>query len=75
MKIMHLADLHIGKNVDGYSMIEDQIYALKEIVNLLEKEEVDVLLIAGDIYQNSVPSAEAIKVFDDFITSVKKIKY
>ncbi|MFM1540687.1 exonuclease SbcCD subunit D [Helcococcus ovis] len=73
MKIMHLADLHIGKNVDGYSMIEDQIYALKEIVNLLEKEEVDVLLIAGDIYQNSVPSAEAIKVFDDFITSVKRL--
>ena len=73
MKIMHLADLHIGKNVDGYSMIEDQIYALNEIIKLLKSEIVDTLLIAGDIYQNSVPSADAIKVFDDFITSVKKL--
>ncbi|MFM1580975.1 exonuclease SbcCD subunit D [Helcococcus bovis] len=73
MKIMHLADLHIGKNVDGYSMIEDQIYALNEIIKLLKSEIVDTLLIAGDIYQNFVPSADAIKVFDDFITSVKKL--
>lgn len=73
MKFIHLADLHLGKNVNGYSMIEDQKYALNKIIELLDRKEVRVLLIAGDVYQNSVPSAEAMRVFDDFISRLSKM--
>lgn len=68
MKFMHLADLHLGKNVNGALMIEDQKYALDNILKILEDENIKTLLIAGDIYQSSIPSSSAIKVFDDFLT-------
>ena len=51
MRFMHLADLHLGKNVNGFSLIKDQEYALDQIIKLLKKEKIDTLLIAGDIYQ------------------------
>lgn len=74
MKFMHLADLHIGKSVNGYSMIDDQIFALDEIVKLLEEEEnIKMLIIAGDIYQNTVPSVEAIKVFEKFLIKLNSL--
>lgn len=73
MKFMHLADLHIGKSVNGYSMIDDQIYALDKIVKLLEEENIKMLLIAGDIYQNTVPSVEAIKVFENFLIKLNSL--
>ena len=75
MKFMHISDLHIGKQVNGYSMIEDQRYILKSILREVDKEDVDGVLIAGDVYDKSVPSAEAVTVLDDFLVSLaKKIK-
>lgn len=70
MKILHLADLHIGKRVNGYSMIEDQAFALGEIAKLAKKEEVKVTIIAGDVYDLTNPSVEAMTVFDDFIVEI-----
>ena len=74
MRFMHLADLHLGKNVNGYSLIKDQEYALDQIIKLLNKEEIDTLLIAGDIYQSSVPSIEATKLFSKFLSQLKDLK-
>lgn len=74
MRFMHLADLHLGKNVNGYSLIKDQEYALDQIIKLLKKEKIDTLLIAGDIYQSSVPSIEATKLFSKFLSQLKDLK-
>lgn len=73
LKIFHIADLHIGKRVNGYSMLEDQAYILEEIVQQIKIERPQVLLIAGDIYDLSVPSAEAVRVFDDFLDKLKDL--
>lgn len=67
MKILHLADLHIGKRVNGFSMIEDQEYILNEILKIIIEKSIEVVLIAGDVYDKTVPSAEAVAVFDDFL--------
>lgn len=74
MKFMHLADLHLGKSVNGYSMIEDQKHALNEIINLIKKENIKILLIAGDIYQNSVPAIDAIYLFENFLYQLKDLE-
>ena len=68
MKLFHLSDLHIGKRVNEFSMIEDQKYILKRILYLAEEEKPDGLILAGDIYDKQIPSAEAVQVFDEFIT-------
>ena len=68
MKLFHLADLHIGKRVNEFSMIEDQKYILKRILDLAEEEKPDGIILAGDIYDKQIPSAEAVQVFDEFIT-------
>lgn len=70
MKLMHLSDLHIGKRVNDFSMIEDQIYILKQILEILDRECVDGVILAGDIYDKPVPSVEAVQVFDAFLTSL-----
>ena len=67
MKLIHLSDLHIGKRVNEVSMIEDQEYILLQILCIVEEEQPDAVLIAGDIYDKSVPSAEAVTLFDDFL--------
>ena len=67
MKFLHTGDLHIGKYVHDFSMLEDQAYILQEIIRVIEKEEPDGVLIAGDIYDKSLPSAEAVQLFDDFL--------
>lgn len=67
MKIMHLSDLHIGKRVNEYSMLQDQDYILKEILNIIDNEKVETVIIAGDVYDKSVPSAEAVELFDEFL--------
>ena len=72
MKLIHLSDLHLGKNVNGYSMIEDQKYILTEILRILEEEQPDGVLIAGDVYDKSIPSAEAVELFDDFLVKLSK---
>ena len=67
MKLIHLSDLHLGKRVNEYSMLEDQEYILKKIVNIIDDEKPDGVIIAGDVYDKSVPSAEAVQLFDDFL--------
>ena len=72
MKFIHLSDLHIGKRVNEFSMLEDQKYILKEILGIIEDEKPDGIFIAGDVYDKSVPSAEAVQLFDDFLCSLAK---
>ena len=68
MKVLHVSDLHIGKRVNGMSMLDDQRYILRQILDIAAKHQVSVLLIAGDVYDKASPSAEAVTVFDAFLT-------
>lgn len=68
MKFMHISDLHLGKRVNEFSMIEDQDYILRQILQIAKKEKTEGLLIAGDVYDKSVPSAEAVQLLDEFLT-------
>ncbi len=72
MKLIHLSDLHIGKRVNEYSMLEDQEYILTKIINIIDDEKPDGVIIAGDVYDKSVPSAEAVALFDDFLVRLSK---
>ena len=72
MKIAHLSDLHLGKRVNEFSMIEDQEYILLRILEVLDDEKPDAVILAGDIYDKSVPSAEAVQLFDDFLCRLAK---
>lgn len=72
MRFLHLADLHLGKKVNEFSMIEDQKYILKQILNIIDEKEVEAVLIAGDVYDKSVPSAEAVILLDDFLNNLAK---
>ena len=74
MKLFHLSDLHIGKRVNEISMIEDQKYILERILDLAEVEKPDGIILAGDIYDKQIPSAEAVQVFDVFITKLAEKK-
>lgn len=67
MKFIHLSDLHLGKRVNEFPMIEDQEYILTRIINIIDEEQPQAVIIAGDIYDKSVPSAEAVELFDDFL--------
>lgn len=67
MKFIHLSDLHLGKRVNECSMLEDQRYILGEILRIVDREAPDAVLIAGDVYDKSVPSAEAVALLDDFL--------
>lgn len=73
MKLFHLSDLHLGKRVNEYSMLEDQQYILDQILNLIRAERPDAVLIAGDVYDKSVPSAEAVTLFDRFLVSLSQL--
>ena len=68
MKILHTGDLHIGKYVHDFSMLEDQAYILEQILEIAVREQVEVMLIAGDVYDRSVPTAEAVGLLDAFLT-------
>lgn len=70
MKLLHLSDLHLGKRVNGFSMMEDQKYILTQILSIAQKEAVEGVLVAGDIYDKPVPPAEAVLVFDRFLTEL-----
>lgn len=74
MRLIHLSDLHIGKRVNEFSMLEDQEYILKEILGIIDDEQPDGVIIAGDVYDKSVPSEEAVKLLDSFLTSLAKRK-
>ena len=72
MKFIHVGDLHIGKIVHEFSMLEDQKWALNELLNLIKEETPDALVIAGDLYDRSVPPADAVQALSDFFTKVLK---
>lgn len=72
MKFIHLSDLHLGKRVNEFSMIEDQKDILIKIINIIDEEKPDGILIAGDVYDRSVPSEEAMQLWDDFLNRLAK---
>ena len=73
MKFAHIADLHIGKRVNDFSMLEEQRYIFKEIIEIIRHEDADAVLVAGDIYDKSQPSAEAVALCDDFFYSLSRL--
>ena len=72
MKLLHLSDLHLGKRVNEVSMLNDQDYILHQILEIIDAEHPDAVLIAGDVYDKSVPSGEAITLFDWFLVALAK---
>ena len=74
MKLIHLSDLHLGKRVNEVSMIEDQEYILHQIIRIIKDENADAVLLSGDIYDKSVPSAEAVTLFDEFLSRLAQMK-
>ena len=74
MKLIHLSDLHLGKRVNEISMIEDQTYILQQIIRIIKEENADAVLLSGDIYDKSVPSAEAVTLFDEFLSRLAHLK-
>ena len=70
MKFLHLSDLHIGKSVNGFSMLEEQRHVFGQIIGYIKSEKPDAVLIAGDIYDRAVPGVEAVRLFDDFLTEL-----
>lgn len=70
MKFVHTGDLHIGKIVNGFSMIEDQRYILKQVYEISRREKADALVLAGDIYDRAIPPADAVVLFNDFLTDM-----
>lgn len=72
MKFIHLSDLHLGKRINDFSMLEDQEYVLSKIVNIVDKEAPDGVIIAGDVYDKSIPSADAVQLFDRFLVQLSK---
>ena len=76
MKFLHLGDLHLGKSLGDFDLIEDQRYILDQVIDLIDKESVDAVLIAGDVYDKSIPSEAATRLLDSFLIrlSAKKVK-
>lgn len=72
MRFIHLSDLHLGKRVNEFSMLCDQEYILTRIINIIDENEIQAVIIAGDVYDKSVPSAEAVELFDSFLYRLSK---
>lgn len=72
MKFVHLSDLHLGKRVNGYSMVEDQKYILLKILNVIDEQKAEAVVIAGDVYDKPIPPTEAVQLFDDFLFRLVK---
>ena len=70
MKIMHLSDLHLGKRVNEFSMIDDQRYILKQVMDIVINDKADAVIIAGDVYDRQVPPVQAVELFDAFLTGL-----
>jgi len=68
MKLIHLSDLHIGKRLNGFSLLEDQEHILDQITEIVKNQQADAVIIAGDVYDKAVPSAEAVALFDSFLS-------
>ena len=74
MKIVHLSDLHLGKRVNEFSMLEDQAYILVRILDVIDRVRPQAVIVAGDVYDKPVPSAEAVELFDDFLWQLAQRK-
>lgn len=72
MKLIHLSDLHLGKRVNGFSMLEDQRYILAKILDIVDREQPEAVLIAGDVYDKPVPPAEAVTLLDSFLVELSR---
>ena len=70
MKLLHLSDLHLGKRVNEFSMIDDQRHVLDQILRVIDAERPDAVLIAGDVYDKPVPTAEAVALLDWFLVEL-----
>lgn len=70
MKVMHLSDLHLGKRVNEFSMIDDQRYILKQVMDIVINDKADAVIIAGDVYDRQVPPVQAVELFDAFLTGL-----
>ena len=73
MKIIHLSDLHLGKRLNEFSLVEDQEYILNQILSMVEAEKPDAVVIAGDVYDRAIPSIEAVSLFDEFLVRLAKL--
>lgn len=74
MKLLHTSDLHLGKRVNEYAMLDDQAFILKRILQIVDAEKPDAVIIAGDVYDKSIPPAEAVQLFDDFLVRLAERK-
>ena len=74
MKILHTSDLHLGRNLKEESLYDDQKYMLDEIIDVIKEQKVDVVIIAGDIYDKSIPSVDAVNLFNDFLDKLADLK-
>ena len=74
MKIVHLSDLHLGKRVNEFSMLEDQAYILSSILRIIDDVGPEAVIVAGDVYDKPVPPAEAVELFDDFLWQLARRK-
>ncbi len=74
MKLIHISDLHLGIRVNEYSMLEDQEYILKKIIAIIDDEKPNGVIIAGDVYDKSIPPTDAVRLFDDFLFQLAKRK-
>ena len=74
MKFLHLSDLHLGKRMNDVSLIDDQKYVLAQAVQTAKDEQVDAVIIAGDVYQKASPPAEAMSLFNDFLTALAELQ-
>lgn len=74
MRLMHLSDLHLGKRVNEFSMLEDQEYILEEILRAAEQVRPAAVIIAGDVYDKAVPPVEAVRLFDDFLIQLVRLE-
>ena len=73
MKLLHISDLHIGRKIKGYSLLEDQKYILNQIIDTIKERKIDGIIIAGDIYDTSTPTNEAMNCFDRFISDIHSL--
>ena len=72
MKILHISDLHIGKKLNGFSMLENQEHMLYQVLDIVDAEKPEAVVIAGDVYDKSIPPTEAISIFDDFLVKLSQ---
>lgn len=73
MRIFHLSDLHLGKKLKGYDLLEDQEFALERVLDKIREEKPDAILVSGDVYDRAVPPVEAVMLFDRFLTEASGV--